>query len=449
MGNKSITPKNPPKYHTENPSKPPENLPKSIQNDSKTKTLTQKVILPEIKPFPSDPKPSTPLEPEKKQSVDPVDINTPEPSLSTPTDLIRNSSENPPEDPVIEENKGKSEELKPNPEQLITDSQLNSALGCVIGAFIGDSLGSAIEFQRTVSDSDLKKALSMNGGIFGNGPGQVTDDSELAMCILNGICESLPSLSPDSIAKYYKQWISSHPFDIGRTTRNAFASLLKSETNLAKAAKTSSRISNQDSLSNGSFMRSSPLAVYCRHLSTEETEKVVFEDSSMTHSNPLIHQTETMYILCLSHLIQCPKDREGALKRVIQYAEGCSEGAKTWIADAFDDAKAMPGNPKMGFVKIAFDHSFRELRKDNIDFHAALSSVLLLGGDTDTNAAIVGAMIGAYVGYNDLPKDWKDKVEAFGSGIWGISRPEFLNQRAVKGMVERVFREAPTTLVLS
>ena len=65
---------------------------------------------------------------------------------------------------MIEENKRKNEELTPNPEELITDSQLNSALGCIIGAFIGDSLVSAIEFQRTVSDSDLKKALSINGG---------------------------------------------------------------------------------------------------------------------------------------------------------------------------------------------------------------------------------------------------------------------------------------------
>jgi len=268
------------------------------------------------------------------------------------------------------------------------------------------------------------------------------------MCILNGICESLPSFCPDSIAKYYKQWILSNPFDIGNTTRSAFFNLKIFETNLAKEAQTSSMNYNQDSLSNGSFMRSSPLAVYCRHLNTEDTEKVVIQDVSMTHPNPIIHQTETMYILCLSHLIQHPKDREGALKRVFEYAENCNEASKSWIADAFDDNKAMPGNPYMGFAKIAFDHSFRELRKNDIDFHAAMTSVLLLGGDTDTNAAIVGAMIGAYVGYNDLPKDWKDKVEAFGSGIRGIDRPGFLNQRAVKGMVERIFREAPKTLLL-
>jgi ADP-ribosylglycohydrolase len=32
------------------------------------------------------------------------------------------------------------------------------------------------------------------------------------------------------------------------------------------------------------------------------------------------------------------------------------------------------------------------------------------GGDTDTNGAIVGGLIGAAVGYNKLPSKFKDKV---------------------------------------
>lgn len=35
------------------------------------------------------------------------------------------------------------------------------------------------------------------------------------------------------------------------------------------------------------------------------------------------------------------------------------------------------------------------------------------GGDTDTNAAIVGGLIGAYVGYNKIPQPFKDAVLTF------------------------------------
>jgi ADP-ribosyl-[dinitrogen reductase] hydrolase len=37
------------------------------------------------------------------------------------------------------------------------------------------------------------------------------------------------------------------------------------------------------------------------------------------------------------------------------------------------------------------------------------------GGDTDTNAAIVGGLIGAYVGYSKIPQSYKDAVLNFDS----------------------------------
>ena len=327
-------------------------------------------------------------------------------------------------------------------------ARLDCALGAVIGAFIGDSMGSAVEFQKYVSNEDLNKALAMNGGIFGNGPGQVTDDSELAMCLLNGICRTLPNWDADSIADYYKSWVMSEPFDIGMATRNSFAPLQNHHEikDLARIARESSKKHNGDSLSNGSFMRASPLAVYCRNMNEDFVRYIVTEDSSLTHSNPLIHESETLYILCISNLIQYPKNRENAIEKVIEYSQRkCSPETKIWLRDIFNESKVMPGSPQIGFAKIAFDHSFRELMKSNVEFEEVMKRVLLLGGDTDTNAAIVGAMIGAYVGYSSLSKEWRNKIETYEYKTkGGINRNrEFLDQTKVKEMVEKVFWECP------
>ena len=35
--------------------------------------------------------------------------------------------------------------------------------------------------------------------------------------------------------------------------------------------------------------------------------------------------------------------------------------------------------------------------------------MLLRGGDTDTNACIVGGLLGAYHGWSNLPPEWKEK----------------------------------------
>ena len=52
-------------------------------------------------------------------------------------------------------------------------------------------------------------------------PGQITDDSEMAISLLRGILNSEDKeLDPLFIAKEYLDWYNSNPFDIGMTTAN-------------------------------------------------------------------------------------------------------------------------------------------------------------------------------------------------------------------------------------
>ena len=64
-----------------------------------------------------------------------------------------------------------------------------ASLGAMLGAFTGDSLGSFLEFKRgSQSVNQVKLAMSMPGGATWDlAPGQITDDSELAMCQLRGL----------------------------------------------------------------------------------------------------------------------------------------------------------------------------------------------------------------------------------------------------------------------
>jgi ADP-ribosyl-[dinitrogen reductase] hydrolase len=62
-------------------------------------------------------------------------------------------------------------------------------MGCMFGAFIGDSLGSHCEFKsKEVAEKLVDKAMEMpGGGPFQLMAGQVTDDSEMAMHMLKGL----------------------------------------------------------------------------------------------------------------------------------------------------------------------------------------------------------------------------------------------------------------------
>ena len=50
-------------------------------------------------------------------------------------------------------------------------------------------------------------------------PGQVTDDSELAMCQLCALSDmDQNEFDAFKLAQYYRLWYLSRPFDVGRTT---------------------------------------------------------------------------------------------------------------------------------------------------------------------------------------------------------------------------------------
>lgn len=65
------------------------------------------------------------------------------------------------------------------------------------------------------------------GGPHQIGPGQITDDSEMALCLMRGIVE--PNfeksdedervLNMDSVAYQYSKWMKSGPFDIDQAVQ--------------------------------------------------------------------------------------------------------------------------------------------------------------------------------------------------------------------------------------
>jgi ADP-ribosylglycohydrolase len=64
---------------------------------------------------------------------------------------------------------------------------------------------------------------------------------------------------------------------------------------------------------------------------------------------------------------------------------------------------------KSGWVLIAFQNAFYQLLHSNT-FEDGVIDTVLQGGDTDTNAAIAGALLGAVFGRDAIPADWKRLV---------------------------------------
>lgn len=98
---------------------------------------------------------------------------------------------------------------------------------------------------------------------------------------------------------------------------------------------------------------------------------------------------------------------------------------------------------KIGFTqgRVTGTAACRHLRLRS-SYTEAISSILLMGGDTDTNAAIVGGMIGALHGASSIPDSMKTPVLSRGTDSPGIPRPGFLTTEALSTICQQLHQLA-------
>ncbi len=119
---------------------------------------------------------------------------------------------------------------------------------------------------------------------------------------------------------------------------------------------------------------------------------------------------------------------------------------RQWLlkdSKAEDIAQVVDAQHLAGFVKHAFTLAFHHLRRRS-SYADGMRATLCAGGDTDTNAAIVGAMLGALWGLSGIPQGMARPVLAYSypaEGQWpGHKRPEALRAAHTPELAEALFR---------
>jgi ADP-ribosylglycohydrolase len=276
----------------------------------------------------------------------------------------------------------------------------NNTLGSLLGGAYGDAAGAHLEFKKIISNKDVKNAMLLKGGgVFKVAPGQVTDDTELSIQLFRALEEY--SLNTDNkidieeyIFSYYKVWYDSDPFDIGNTTRNAFQNA-----DVAVDANLNAAIDNMDSESNGALMRCIPLAVFAyeNRLDDDEIYTLVCKDVFLSHSKRTVANLVYLYVTILVKLYQQQPWEE------IKYELDFKHDTRNInIFKNFGNYNNVNVFENMGWDAHAFSLVLFCLEND-YTFSEAMSFVLKKGGDTDTNAAIVGGIMGAKYGYQCIP----------------------------------------------
>ena len=283
----------------------------------------------------------------------------------------------------------------PESREAISEGMRNRAQGCLLGQLAGDSLGSLVEFE----DASTIQRLYPNGvreladgGVWDTLAGQPTDDSEMALALARSLVR-IGAFSIDDIRASYVRWYRSRPFDIGRTT----ACGLEGEPIL-------------DSQANGALMRVSPLGVFGWKMEPEALAKLAAEDAALTHPNRICQQVNGLYATAIAEAV-----REGPAPKTLH--ERMAARAEQWnvdqaVRERIEQAQTRRPpeySDQMGWVLTAFQNALYELLHARTLEEGVIATVHC-GGDTDTNAAICGALLGAVYGRDAVPGQWVDRI---------------------------------------
>ena len=238
--------------------------------------------------------------------------------------------------------------------------------------------------------------------------GQPTDDSELALALARTLA-GRTDYDAEAVAASYGRWYTSDPFDVGPTTRAAVSAAARAATGKAAAARTAAR---RDSQSNGSLMRVSPIGVWARDPDT--AARAAWQDSELSHPHPVCAAACAAYAAAIAAGIRGrgPSRHARAPPRESRTAIGSTAPAIAAALEAARDGQHPESYTReMGWVVIAFQNAFYHLAHTQ-SFEAALVDTIGRGGDTDTNGAIVGALLGAADGRHAIPARWTSLVLA-------------------------------------
>lgn len=322
------------------------------------------------------------------------------------------------------------------------DCETARRLGGVMGLAVGDALGTTFEFRRIDQPNYPLLATGPATDVTGGGPfelraGAITDDTQMAVCIARSLIEK-PSahLDTSDLAHRYLAWFE-HAFDVGTQTASALGAI-KSGTPTHEAGRVAWINSGRRAAGNGSLMRTAPIGV---RFSGDAVIEEAIADAILTHADPRCVIATAAFDASIAAAV-VRADLMTAARAAIPVAaaklrelwEGKDEPA---IASAVSDLSrdldaAQASEPGVygaeldiqrtaGFVRVAFRLAYWHALHTQ-SWRDAVIDTASRGGDADTNAAIVGALLGARDGVGAIPREWLDRVlgaKQRGSDAWG------------------------------
>ncbi len=289
----------------------------------------------------------------------------------------------------------------------------------ILGLAVGDALGVPVEFKSR-QELDRNPVQGMrSGGSHGQPAGTWSDDSSMALCLLESLTGGLDY--QDMMTRFLR-WAEEgyltargETFDMGMATRKALVKFVQGAPALECGGK------QEFDNGNGSLMRILPLALYLRAQmgpdfpANPRAYEIIHNASRLTHAHPIS-------LICCG--VYCAAANAMAADGDLQALHDAVEQAKAfyrasdlapWL-ERFQqtDVGTLAVMPRDmmesgGYALHTLEAALWCLLHTENFQDCALAAVNL-GQDTDTTAAVAGGLAGLRYGLSSIPGPWLETL---------------------------------------
>jgi ADP-ribosylglycohydrolase len=269
-------------------------------------------------------------------------------------------------------------------------------------------------------------------GTYHQPEGTWSDDSSMAMCIAKSIAEK-NGIDVNDIADKFLDWYRfgkyspfGNCFDCGMTVYFAlhrYYDDVKSNEN-ANAALCGGNDINDNG--NGSLMRTLPLAFvlypeYGKKICKSDTAmKIIHDVSSITHRHQISQLACGIYVTIATHLLDGEPLKtavQNGINESMQYYSDKSDFESfLYRFEKIRNIEELANTEKNdiksgGYVVDTLTSALWCLLTTN-SYEDCVLKAVNLGNDTDTTAAVCGGLAGLVYGFDNIPKNWVEKLKA-------------------------------------
>jgi poly(ADP-ribose) glycohydrolase ARH3 len=283
--------------------------------------------------------------------------------------------------------------------------------GAILGCFLGDAYGSSFEGMDTERArfyiSDLSKKFTRN----------YTDDTDMTLALAESLVRC-GTINPEDIAKQFSL--------VCDLTRGYAFGTIKAVLALRTGQewhRVARIVFENGSFGNGAAMRVSPVGLFY-HDDLAALQEAALKQANITHVHPLGQWGAVVQACSIGLAVsQNPKEPFKREEAIVCLREVLWPGPVEYLRalNRIEEMLAQKGKLKAGEVVRSLGNGV-EARFSvpsacylaiaySPDFCDAIRAAVSLGGDTDTIAGMVGAIVGAHAGEKGLPSEWIDQLE--------------------------------------